>query len=229
MTRMFFNVEDLAARIDQTRLSPDTTLEDLHRTCDEARRYGFAAVCIPPCYVEEATRWLQGEPVAVGTVIGFPLGYQFLSVKIVEALEAVKHGASELDLMIHLGAVKMGNADAVRTELMSLRSVVEGTLLRVIIETCYLTREEKISVCRWARDAGLVWVKTSTGFGPKGATTSDVRLLKNTMGQAGHVKAAGGIRDLKTAAAMVRAGASRIGTSRGVEIVREYLRERGRS
>lgn len=223
------NGADLAARIDHTRLSPDLTLEDLRRTCKEALRYGFAAVCIPPCYVEEATRRLQGESVAVGTVIGFPLGYQLLSVKIVEAVEAVKHGAKELDLVIHLGAVKMGNGDAVRTEMTRLRSAVEGTLLRVILETCYLTRKEKIAVCRWTREAGLAWVKTSTGFGPGGATTSDVRLLKNAMGRDGHVKAAGGIRDLKTAVAMVRAGASRIGTSRGVEIVKEFLRERGRS
>ena len=166
---------------------------------------------------------------AVCTVIGFPLGYQALPVKIVEAMEAVKHGARELDLVIHLGAVKMGNADAVRTEVVKVRTVASGVLLRVILETGYLTREERVSACRWVREAGAFWVKTSTGFGPKGATAADVRLLKKAIGEGGFVKAAGGIRDHKTVEAMVRAGASRIGTSRGVEIMKDYLRVRGRS
>lgn len=226
---MFLNASDLAGRIDHTRLAPDTTIEAIRRICDEARRYGFAAVCVPPCYVEEASGRLQGSPVAVGTVIGFPLGYQSVSVKIVEAMEALKHGAKELDVVIHLGAVKMKDADAVRAEVMNIRNVASAALLRLILETGYLTREEMISACRWIREAGAVWVKTSTGFGPKGATAADVRLLKKTMGDGGFVKAAGGIRDLATVEAMVRAGASRIGTSRAVEIMKEYLRVRGRA
>lgn len=226
---MFSNAADLAGMIDHTRLAPDTTLDAIRQACEEARRYCFAAVCIPPCYVEEAAGRLRGSAVAVCTVIGFPLGYQALPVKIVEAMEAVKHGARELDLVIHLGAVKMGNADAVRTEVVKVRTVASGVLLRVILETGYLTREERVSACRWVREAGAFWVKTSTGFGPKGATAADVRLLKKAIGEGGFVKAAGGIRDLKTVEAMVRAGASRIGTSRGVEIMKDYLRVRGRS
>jgi deoxyribose-phosphate aldolase len=226
---MFSNAADLAGRIDHTRLAPDTTIDEIRRTCEAARRYGFAAVCIPPCYVEEAAVRLRDSTVAVCTVIGFPLGYQSLPVKIFEAAEAVKHGAVELDLVIHLGAIKMGRAGAVRAEVRKIRKAAPGALLKVIIETGYLTREEKTSVCRWIREAGAIWVKTSTGFGPKGATVTDVRLLKKSIGEGGFVKAAGGIRNLKTVEAMVRAGASRIGTSRGVEIMREYSRGRGRS
>lgn len=226
---MFSRATDLAGIIDQTQLAPDTTLDEIRRTCKAARRYGFAAVCIPPCYVEEAAGRLRGSPVAVSTVIGFPLGYQTLSVKIVEAVEAVKHGARELDLVIHLGAVKMGKAEEVRTEVMTIRKVAPRALLKVILETGYLSRNEMTLACRWVREAGALWVKTSTGFGPKGATTADVRLLKKAIGESGFVKAAGGIRDLKTVEAMVKAGASRIGTSRGVEIMEEYMCRRGRS
>jgi len=226
---MFSNAGELAGMIDHTRLAPDTTPADIRRACEEARRYGFSSVCIPPCYVEEAVRGLDGSKVAVCTVIGFPMGYQSLSVKILEAMEAVKQGATELDLVIHLGAVKTGNADAVRTEVTQIRNAASGARLKVILETGYLTRKEMISACRWSREAGAVWVKTSTGFGPKGATAADVRLLKKAVGEGGFVKAAGGIRDLKTLETMVRAGASRIGTSRGVEILKEYQREPDRA
>ncbi|HUK56003.1 MAG TPA: deoxyribose-phosphate aldolase [Nitrospiria bacterium] len=221
---MFSQAGELAGMIDHTRLAPDTTPADIRRVCKEARRHGFASVCIPPCYVEEAARGLAGSKVAVGTVIGFPMGYQSLFVKIVEAVEAVKRGAEELDLVVHLGAVKTGNADAVRTEVAQIRNAVAGARLKVILETGYLTRKEIVSACRWVREAGAVWVKTSTGFGPKGATAADVRLLKRSIGKGGFVKAAGGIRNLKMVEIMVQAGASRIGTSRGAEILKEYLR-----
>jgi len=226
---MFSDAGELAGMIDHTRLAPDTTPAVILRACEEARQYGFASVCIPPCYVEEAVRGLEGSRVAVCTVIGFPMGYQSLSVKILEAMEAVKQGAIELDLVIHLGAVKMGNAYGVRTEVTRIRNAAAGARLKVILETGYLTRKEIISACRWSREAGAVWIKTSTGFGPKGATAADVRLLKKAVGEGGLVKASGGIRDLKTLEIMVRAGASRIGTSRGVEILKEYLRGAGRS
>jgi deoxyribose-phosphate aldolase len=226
---MFSNAGELAGMIDHTRLAPNTTPADIRRAGEEARRYGFASVCIPPCYVEEAVRGLKGSRVAVCTVIGFPMGYQSLSVKVLEAMEAVKQGAIELDLVIHLGAVKMGSADGVRTEVTQIRNAASGALLKVILETGYLTHKEMISACRWSREAGAVWVKTSTGFGPKGATAADVRLLKKAVGEGGFVKAAGGIRDLKTLETMVRAGASRIGTSRGVEILKEYLHGSSRS
>jgi len=226
---MFSDAGELAGMIDHTRLAPDTTPVDIRRACEEALRYGFASVCIPPCYVEEAVRGLEGSRVAVCTVVGFPTGYQSLSVKILEAVEALKQGAIELDLVLHLGAVKMGDADGVRTEVTQIRNAASGARLKVIVETGYLTRKEIISACRWSREAGAVWVKTSTGFGPKGATAADVRLLKKAVGEGGFVKAAGGIRDLKTLETMVRAGASRIGTSHGVEILKEYLRGPSRS
>jgi len=226
---MFPHAGELAGMIDHTRLAPDTLPVDIRRACQEARRYGFASVCIPPCYVEEAVRELDGSEVAVCTVIGFPMGYQSLSVKILEAMEAVKQGAVELDLVLHLGAVKMGNAYGVRTEVSRIRDAASGARLKVILETGYLTRKEMVSACLWSREAGAIWVKTSTGFGPKGATAADVRLLKKTIGKGGFVKAAGGIRDLKTLETMVQAGASRIGTSRGVEILKEYLRGPSRS
>jgi len=226
---MFLNAAELAGTIDHTRLAPDTTLKDVRRACEEAHRYGFAAICIPPRYVREASGLLRGTRVAVATVIGFPLGYQASSVKITEAGEAVRWGASELDVVIHLGSVKMGDAAAVRNELKQIREAVQGVLVRVILETGYLTRQQMISACRWTCDAGLNWVKTCTGFGPKGASARDVRILKKAMGERGFVKAAGGIRDFRAAAAMIRAGAARIGTSRGVEIVREYVRGQGGS
>jgi len=226
---MFSNATDLAGLIDHTRLAPATTSTDIRRACAEARRFHFAAVCIPPCYVREASLQLRGSSVAVCTVIGFPLGFQSLSVKVHEAREAIRGGANELDLMIHLGAIKMGKAGAVKAEVMKLRKAASGALLKVILETGYLTREEKISACRWCREAGAIWVKTSTGFGLKGAEVSDVRLLKKAIGEGGFVKAAGGIRNLKSVKAMVRAGASRIGTSRGAEIMQEYFRGRDRS
>jgi deoxyribose-phosphate aldolase len=226
---MFSNAAELAGTIDHTRLAPDTTLRDVLRACEEAQRYGFAAVCTPPRYVKEASAWLRGSRVAVATVIGFPFGYQSSSIKQIEACEAVQCGATEVDVVIHLGSVKVGDADAVRNELKQIREAVRGILLRVILETGYLSRREMISACRWTREARLNWVKTSTGFGPKGASVRDVRILKKTMGKRGFVKAAGGIRDFQSAAAMIRAGAARIGTSRGVEIMKEYMRGQGGS
>jgi deoxyribose-phosphate aldolase len=226
---MFLDAAELAGTIDHTRLAPDTTLRDVRRVCDEAQRYGFSAICIPPRYVKEASRMLRGPRVAVGTVVGFPLGYQCTSVKKAEACEAARSGATEMDVVIHLGSVKVGDADAVRNELKQIREAVRGILLRVILETGYLSHHQMISACRWTHDARLNWVKTSTGFGPKGASVRDVRLLKRAMGERGFVKAAGGIRDFRAAAAMIRAGAARIGTSRGVEIMREYMRGQGGS
>ena len=222
---MFKTAAELARLIDHTRLSPETTEEEIGRLCEDGQRYGFAAVCVPPCYVEQAVKRLGGSGVKVCTVVGFPLGFQSVSVKIVEAMEAVKKGAQEVDTVLHLGAIKAGLAEEVKAEVMNLRNVVPKITLKFIIETGLLGRKEKIDVCRWILEAGGIWIKTSTGFGPKGATVEDVRLLKKTVGSHGFIKASGGIRDLATLKAMVRAGASRIGTSSGVRIMEEFIRE----
>lgn len=220
---------ELAGLIDHTCLAPDTTPAEIRRVCEEAWEYRFASVYVPPCYVEPAVHHLKGSNVAVGTVIGFPMGYQSLPVKILEAMEAVKKGATGLDMVIPLGAAKTGDSDKVRTEVAQIRNAASGAILKVILETGYLTREEIVSACRWCREAGAFWVKTSTGFGPKGATATDVRLLKKAIGEGGFVKASGGIRDLTRLEKMVRAGASRVGTSHGAEIMKEYLHRSGHS
>jgi len=225
---MFTNLAELAKTIDHTVLAPDVTLREIERACENAGRYGFAAVCIPPCYVKTARRMLRGTNVGVCTVIGFPFGYQTTAIKVAEASESIQNGASEVDVVINLGAVKSGDAASVKNELRMLRAVIRNRLLRVILETGYLSRSQMVAACRWTRAARVDWVKTSTGFGPRGATARDVRLLKKMMGDNGFVKAAGGIRDLRMTVAMIRAGAARIGTSRGVQIVTEYMENRDR-
>jgi deoxyribose-phosphate aldolase len=224
---MFKTAAELAGLMDHTRLSPDTTGKDIARLCEEARRFGFAAVCIPPCYVAQAVRDLYGSGIAVSTVIGFPLGFQTTSVKVLEAAEAVKAGAKELDAVLPIGAIRAREAERVKAEVSALQSVAPHLIVKFIIETGLLNRTEKINVSRWILAAGGRWIKTSTGFGPKGATAADVRLLKKTVGDAGIIKASGGIRDLKTLTALVRAGASRIGTSSGVKIMEEWFRRKG--
>ena len=220
---MFSQRQDLTRLIDHTLLRAEAVPADVGRLCDEALEYGFATVCVAPCYVEMAFKHLEKSQVRVCTVVGFPLGHTTVSVKIVEAMEAIKHGAQELDLVINRGALKSGDDQYVRHEILNIVNVSQKALLKVILETGALTRDEIVRGARLAMEAGARWIKTSTGFGPRGASVEDVKLLKETVGDTGFIKAAGGIRDLKTVEAMVRAGASRVGTSHGVSIVQEYL------
>jgi deoxyribose-phosphate aldolase len=220
---MFKEPKDLARLIDHTLLKPEANTADIGRLCEEAVQYSFATVCVAPCYVEIAARRLQGTGIRVCSVVGFPLGNSSISVKIVEALEALKLGTHELDMVINLGALKSGDDAYVKNEVLNLVNVCQKAVLKVILETGALTAEEIVRGARLVLEAGSKWVKTSTGFNYPGATVRDVRLLKKTIGDRGFIKASGGIRNLASVTAMVKAGASRIGTSHGVSIMQEFL------
>ncbi len=208
-----------ASVIDHTLLQPVTTASQIHRLCEEAVEYGFAAVCIPPCYVPLAAERLYGSEVAVGTVVGFPLGFLPAAQKAAEAAAAVAAGATEIDMVIHLGAVFEGRLDAVREEIRRVVNAARGAEVKVIIECCYLADEQKRALVECVVDGGAAFVKTSTGFAGGGATLADVRLLAAAAAGRIRVKAAGGIRDWAGCQAFRAAGAVRIGTSAGIAII----------
>ncbi|GBD08629.1 Deoxyribose-phosphate aldolase [Candidatus Thermoflexus japonica] len=213
--------EALAARIDHTLLRPEATPGDIDRLCEEALRYGCAAVCVNPIYVARAAARLAGTPVKVATVVGFPLGASLTAIKVAEAALALSQGAREIDMVLPIGLLKAGEIDAVRADLQAVVAVCHaaGALCKVILETALLTAEEKSLAARLAVEAGADFVKTSTGFGPGGATVDDVALLRRVVGPSIGVKAAGGIRTAEQAIAMLEAGASRLGTSATVAIL----------
>ncbi len=213
--------EALAARIDHTLLRPEATPADVDRVCAEALRYGCAAVCVNPIYVARAAARLAGTPVRVATVVGFPLGASLTAAKVAEAALALGQGAHEIDMVLPVGLLKAGELAAVRADLQSVIAVCHaaGALCKVILETALLTPEEKVLAARLAVEAGADFVKTSTGFGPGGATVEDVALLRRVVGPSIGVKAAGGIRTAEQAMAMIEAGASRLGTSATVAIL----------
>lgn len=213
---------ELAKMIDHTLLKPDATKADIEKLCQEAKEYGFASVCVNPCHVLWASTFLQGTDTKVCTVIGFPLGANSRTVKAFEAQKAVLEGARELDMVINLGALKEKNYSLVENDILGVVEAANGqALVKVIIETCFLSQEEKIKACLLAKEAGAQMVKTSTGFGSGGATAEDVTLMKETVGSEMGVKASGGIRSLAVLKEMIAAGASRIGTSSGVAIIQE--------
>lgn len=220
---MIRSAAELAALIDHTLLKPEATPEQIKALCREAVAHSFKAVCINPCYVRLAAAELDRTGVLVATVVGFPLGATTPEVKIAEAVEAVSGGADELDLVLNLGRLKAGDHEYVRAEIAQVVKAVEGRPVKVIIETALLTEEEKVIACRLAVAAGAAFVKTSTGFAKGGATPEDVRLMRQTVGDQVGVKASGGIRDLVTLQAMVAAGATRIGTSAGLQIMNEFV------
>lgn len=207
--------------IDQTLLATDATDQQIEALCEGAREWGFAAVCVQPCRVKRAAALLAGSSVKVATVIGFPQGANTAEVKAFEAARAVKDGADELDMVINVGALKDGAYDVVRGDIEAVVKSADGKCVKVILECCLLTDDEKKIACRLAVEAGAGYVKTSTGMSTGGATAADTALMRAAVGQGIGVKAAGGIRDLETAREMIAAGATRIGTSRGVEIARE--------
>ncbi len=216
--------ESIARMIDHTLLKPEATAQQIAHLCAEAREYHFASVCINPWYVRLAADLLSDvEDVEVCTVVGFPLGATTPQVKAYEALQAIADGATEVDMVINIGALKSKRYDAVARD---IRAVVRaahgaGALVKVIIEAALLTQEEKIAACLLAKQVGADFVKTSTGFGPGGATVEDVALMRAVVGPEMGVKAAGGIRSYEAAQAMIAAGANRIGASAGVRIVAE--------
>jgi len=212
---------NLARYIDHTNLKPTATPEDIKNLCGEAKKFGFKAVCVNSCYVALASELLKGSDVLVCAVAGFPLGAMSTAAKKFEAEEAVKDGAGEIDMVMNIGLAKDGDWKGIEEDILAVKQAARGAVLKVIIETCYLTDEEKIAACEAAVRAGAEFVKTSTGFGPAGATIEDVRLMKKAVEGKALVKAAGGVRDKATALAMIEAGADRLGTSNGVAIIQE--------
>ena len=218
-------LDELPARLDHTILRPDAVKMDVMRLCEEAKQHGFTVIFVPPCYLEEAVAAVTGTDVKVGVPIGFPLGGQTTGSKVAEAVEAVAHGARVLDMVLNVSRLKSGDTDFVLQDMAEVVKATPGAEHKVILETCFLSRQEKLLACRLAVEAGMDYVKTSTGFGPAGATVEDVRLLKEAVAGRVKVKASGGIRDLKTVQAMLEAGADRIGTSASLTIVEEWREE----
>jgi deoxyribose-phosphate aldolase len=214
---------DIARLIDHTLLKPDATQAQIAQLCHEARQYGFAAVCVNPTHAKLCADLLKGSDVAVCTVVGFPLGATPPEVKAYEAQQAIEDGATEVDMVINIGALKGGESDLVERDIAMVTRTCHnnGALCKVIIEAALLTDQEKVKACELAKRVGADYVKTSTGFGPGGATVSDVALMRRVVGPGMGVKAAGGIRSYADAKGMVEAGATRIGASAGVRIVQE--------
>ncbi len=213
----------VARYIDHTLLKPDATRDEILKICEEGARYGFASVCINPIWVREAACALRGSGVKVCTVIGFPLGANTPDTKSFEARRAIFDGASELDMVINVGALKSGDDDLALRDIAGVVGVAHeaGYICKVIIETALLTDDEKIRACMLSKEAGADFVKTSTGFSKGGATVADIALMRRVVGGEMGVKASGGVKDLKQAQDMIRAGATRIGASVGVKIIQE--------
>lgn len=215
----------LAKLIDHTLLKAEATRTEIEKLCAEAKQYGFASVCVHPFRVAQCAELLKGTDVKVCTVIGFPLGANRAEVKALETVRACADGAGEIDMVINIGAVKDGNWAAVENDISSVVKASQGRTVKVILETCLLTKDEIKTCCATSEIAGADFVKTSTGFGKNGATVEDVALMKEVVGDRLGVKASGGIRDVAAMRAMVAAGATRIGTSNGVAIVKGVLGE----
>jgi deoxyribose-phosphate aldolase len=221
---MFQDAGQLADLIDHTLVRPEATLDDLFAACEDAKKYGFSSVVVNGCNVVRAREILNGTLVKVCAVVGFPLGANTTTVKIVEAMEAIKNGASEIDFVINIGMVKSGRFDAVEVDIKNIIAMTPKKVHKVILETGRLTEDEIIRLCEIVMRSGAEFVKTSTGFGPRGATVEDVKLIKTIVGSVCRIKASGGIRDLVALTSLVDAGAERIGTSAGPTIMEEYYR-----
>ncbi len=212
--------EELAGYIDHTLLKPEATRADIIRLCLEARENRFYSVCVNPSYVKTAVAELKGSGIKVSSVVGFPLGATTTAVKAYETSEAVAGGAVEIDMVIHVGALKNGEDSYVLNDIKAVVRAAEGRTVKVILETALLTDEEKNLACRLAKEAGARFVKTSTGFGPGGATIADVRLMREAVGPEMGIKAAGGVNTPEKFRRLIKAGATRIGTSSGMSIIK---------
>ncbi len=213
---------NLPALIDHTVLRPEATKHDVLRLCEEAKTHGFTVIFVPPCYVDEAAAAIAGTNIQLGIPSGCPLGGHTTNTKVAEAVDAVSRGARVLDMVLNVSRLKSGDHDYVRTDIAEVVKATPGVEHKVILETCYLTQDEKRAACHLVVEAGAEYVKTSTGFGAAGATVADMRLLKETVAGRAKVKASGGIRDWKTTLAMLEAGADRIGTSAGLTILEQW-------
>ncbi len=212
-------MQDILSRCDHTLLARTATWEDVRAICDDGMRYGVASVCIPPCYVARAKAYVE-DNLKICTVVGFPNGYHTTSVKLCETVDAISAGADEIDMVINIGELRAGNDAYVRDEIRILKAACGDKILKVIIETCLLTEEEKVRMCEIVTAAGADYIKTSTGFASGGATREDIALFALHVGEHVKIKAAGGISDLTDAEAFVRLGADRLGTSRIVKAVK---------
>ncbi len=212
------NVENILSKCDHTLLGQASTWEDIKKICDDGMRYSTASVCIPPSFVKQAKEYV-GDKLAICTVIGFPNGYNTTAVKVFETKDAIANGADEIDMVINIGNLRAGLDGEVCEEIRKIKAACGKHILKVIIETCLLTEEEKIRMCKIVTEAGADYIKTSTGFSTSGATLEDVRLMYANVGEGVLVKAAGGISGLEDAENFLKAGASRLGTSRVVKAV----------
>ena len=217
------NQKDLVKLIDHTLLRPEASDADIKRLCKEALRFGFHSACVYPYYVSFVKDLLNDSNVHVTTVIGFPTGMTTTEEKVLEATNAALAGADELDIVINIGALKSDRWYVVAKDITDVIAATEGLIHKIIIETCYLTTAEKRKIVQISLDAGAEFIKTSTGFGPKGAQTRDIKLIKSIVGDKAGIKAAGGIKTLRQVLAMHDAGASRIGTSAGLKIIKEAV------
>ena len=206
--------------IDHTILKATASSSDVQKLCEEAIEHEFYSVCVNGCYVADAKQLLQGTDVKVAAVVGFPLGAMTTAAKVFEAKEAIENGASEIDMVINVAKLKDGEFEYVENEIRQIKEAIGDNVLKVIIETCYLTDEEKVKACELSLVAKADFVKTSTGFGNGGATYEDVKLMKSVVGDNAKVKASGGVRDKETAQKYVELGAERLGTSSGIDIVK---------
>lgn len=213
-------LKEILSHCDHTLLKPECTWEQIKEVCDDGMKYGCASVCIPPCYVRRANEYV-GERLKICTVIGFPNGYSTPAVKAFEAENAVRHGADEIDMVINIGWVKERRWDRLLEEMQGVKAACRGRILKVIVETCLLTEEEKVKMCELVTQAGADYIKTSTGFSTGGATREDIKLFKAHVGPEVRIKAAGGIGSIKDAEDFLALGADRLGTSRLVKLAKE--------
>ena len=220
------DISEILKHVDHTLLSPTATWDEIRYICDDGIKYGAASVCIPPSYVKRAADYADGR-ISICTVIGFPNGYNTKEIKIAEARQALADGADEIDMVINQGDVKMGAYDKIEEEIRALKEVAGGKILKVIIETCNLTDEEKIKMCEAVTAAGADYIKTSTGFGSGGATFDDVALFAAHIGPHVKIKAAGGISGLDDAEKFLAFGADRLGTSRIIKTVKQTEAQNG--
>ena len=210
---------EILKKVDHTNLSQTATWEDIKGICDDGINFNTALVCIPPCYVEQAKKYVNGK-IKICTVIGFPNGYNTTEVKVYETLQAIENGADEIDMVINIGLLKDKKYDCIEEEIKSIKSVCGDKILKVIIETCLLDDDEKVEMCKIVKNAGVDYIKTSTGFSNSGATFEDVKLFKDNLVKSSvKIKAAGGIKDFEDAKKFIELGADRLGTSRLIKLM----------
>ena len=210
----------IAKYIDHTVLKATTTTKDVEKLCSEAKEYGFYSVCVNGCFVKECKELLKGSDVKIAAVVGFPLGAMTKTAKVFEAREAIANGANEIDMVINIGKLIEGDTKYVEDEIREIKEAIGKNVLKVIIETCYLNNEQKMLACELSLNANADFVKTSTGFGTSGATFEDVILMKKMVGNNAEVKASGGVKSYETAEKYIELGATRLGTSSGIDIIK---------